>query len=57
MACIGALPMTAATGFGGFGIRTGDTAGTAVTRGGAVNVDAGVLILSYTKRFIFFLAR
>lgn len=49
--------MTAASGFGGFCVRTGSTAGATVIGIGAVNVDTDVLLLSYTKRVFFILAR
>ena len=49
IACIGALSVITSSGFGVFSVRTDRTAGTAVTEIAAMDVDAYILIFSYTK--------
>ena len=49
--------MFAATGDGGFRVRTGGTTGTAVTGNAAVDVDAQILVISRTNRFFRISAR
>ena len=49
--------MTAATGFGGFRVRTDGTAFTAVIGMIAMDVDADVLLIDCTNGFFLILAR
>ena len=57
LACIGALSLRAATGFGGCFVCTYSTAGTTVIGIAAVDVDTDVLFVFCAKRFLRFLAR
>lgn len=49
--------MIAATGFGGFLVRTDDAAGSTMIGIVAMDVDAYILIIDSTKRFFRFWAR
>ena len=57
IACIYTLSLIAAVSFGGAFVRTDSAAGATVVGIAVMDVDADVLIILFTNRFLFILAR